>query len=344
MTAPPLSRRQLLRLSALGAVGLLAGCSDGRAPQLISSSGQFPAAWLKRLPSPWQSRRLETATAVIEAAGQPRSALLQVGDGWAQSLKPAALQPFGAGAPLEGLLPQTDAVSRLFRAGPPVALPWAFGTWLLLLRSRPDLAAQPSRGWDLLLDPSLKGQLVLPSSPRLVIELALRQLGLVSAEAGALADPRLPAQLARLRRQALAFDERDGLNLLLAGNAQAAVLPSQVVLPLLRRDPRLVALLPESGSPLWWNLLLRPAGEHPAPPLEWLQESRSPPLLDRLLSGGWVPPLPRERLGASLALWPKEQARLLYPAPAVLARCNSLAPLSPGERQRYQRLWDQAAA
>ncbi|MFS6825928.1 hypothetical protein [Cyanobium sp. ATX-6F1] len=52
MTAPPLSRRQLLRLSALGAVGLLAGCADGRSPQLLSSSGQFPAAWLKRLPSP----------------------------------------------------------------------------------------------------------------------------------------------------------------------------------------------------------------------------------------------------------------------------------------------------
>ncbi len=344
MTAPPLSRRQLLRLSALGAVGLLAGCGEGRAPQLFTSSGQFPAAWLKRLPSPWQARRLETAAAVVGAVSQPRSALLQLGDGWAQTLEPAALQSFGAGAALEGLLPQADAVSRLFRAGPPVALPWAFGTWLLLLRSRPDLAAQPARGWELLLDPSLKRRLVLPSSPRLVIELALRQLGLASAEAGALGDPRLPAQLARLRRQALAFDERNGLNLLLAGRAQAAVLPSQVVLPLLRRDLRLSALLPASGSPLWWNLLLRPAGEHPAPPLDWLRESRSAPLLDRLLSAGWVPPLPRERLGESLALWPQAQARLLHPEAAVLERCNSLAPLSPAERQRYQLLWDQTAA
>ncbi|MFS6825927.1 hypothetical protein [Cyanobium sp. ATX-6F1] len=280
---------------------------------------------------------------MIGAATQPRSALLQLGDGWAQTLEPAALQAFEPAAALEGLLSQAEAVSRLFRVGPPVALPWAFGTWLLLLRSRPDLATQPDRGWDLLLDPSLKQQLVLPSSPRVVIELALRQLGLASAEAGALEDSRLPAQLARLRRQALAFDERDGLNLLLAGNAQAAVLPSQVVLPLLRRDLRLVALLPESGSPCGGTCCCGRRGSIP-PPLEWLRESRSPPLLDRLLSGGWVPPLPRERLGASLALWPREQARLLYPEAAVLERCNSLAPLSPAERQRYQRLWDQTAA
>ncbi|MCP9848271.1 hypothetical protein [Cyanobium sp. Morenito 9A2] len=344
MTVPSLTRRQLLSLSALGAVGLLGGCGDGQAPQLLSSRGQFPAAWLKRLPSPWQSRRLESAAAVLQAAQQPRSALVQLGDGWAQTLGPAALQAFEPGAALEGLLPQSEAVSRLFRDGSRVALPWAFGTWLLLLRSRPDLAAQPARGWGLLLDPSLKQKLVLPSSPRLVIELALRQLGSSSADPAALADPRLPAQLARLRCQALAFDERDGLNLLLSGRAQAAVLPSQVVLPLLRRDLRLSALLPSSGSPLWWNLLLVPAGEHPAPALDWLRECRSRPMLDRLLSGGWVPPLRRERLGASLALWPKEQALLLYPEPAVLERCNSLPPLNGSERQRYQRLWDQAAA
>jgi putative spermidine/putrescine transport system substrate-binding protein len=121
------------------------------------------------------------------------------------------------------------------------------------------------------------------------------------------------------------------------------VLPSQMVLPLLRRDPRLVALLPASGSPLWWNLLLRPAGGHPAPPLDWLRAIRRRPLLDRLLAAGWVPPLPREELKPSLALWPREQARLLDPDPAVLARCTNLGPLDAAQRQLHQGLWDAAA-
>ena len=41
------------------------------------------------------------------------------------------------------------------------------------------------------------------------------------------------------------------------------MLPRQRVVGLLRRDPRLQVLLPEHGSPLSWNLLLRPAGPHP---------------------------------------------------------------------------------
>lgn len=343
MTSPLVSRRQFLSLSALAGLGLLGGCGDGRNPQLLMSSGQFSAAWLKRLPSPWQGRRLETADAVLEAASQPRSALLQLGDGWAQTLASASLAPFEPAAALEGLSPLAEPASRLFRPGPAMAMPWAFGTWLLLLRSRPDLAARSSEGWNLLLDPSLRRQLVLPSSPRVVIELALRLLDRASTEASALVDPRLPAQLKQLRRQALAFDERDGLNLLLAGKAQAAVLPSQMVLPLLRRDPRLVALLPASGSPLWWNLLLRPSGAHPAPPLDWLRAIRQRPLLDRLLAAGWVPPLPREQLQPSLALWPREQARLLDPDPAVLARCTNLGPMDAAQRQLYQGLWDAAA-
>lgn len=343
MTAPLVSRRQILRLSALAGLGLLGGCGDGQAPRLLSSSGQFSAAWLRRLPSPWQGRRLDSPDAVIQAARQPGSALLQLGDGWAQTIPAGALAPFEPAAALAGLSPLAEPVSRLFREGPPLALPWAFGTWLLLLRSRPDLAARSGEGWGLLLDPSLRRQLVLPSSPRVVIELALRLVGDSDGESASLADPRLPSRLKALRRQALAYDERDGLNLLLAGKAQAAVLPSQVVIPRLRRDPRLVALLPASGSPLWWNLLLRPAGDQPPPPLDWLRAIRRPPLLDRLLAAGWVPPLPRDQLQPSLALWPREQARLLDPEPAVLARCTSLPPLGAAERQLLQSLWDGAA-
>ena len=142
-------------------------------------------------------------------------------------------------------------------------LPWSYGPWVLVLRSRPDLARRRAEGWDLLLDPSLAGRLVLPSSPRVAIALVGED----------------PERLRRLRRGALAYDERNGLNLLITGEAQAAVLPRQRLVRLLRRDPRLQVLLPASGAPLSWNLLLRPPGPHPPPPLEWLGAALEPPLL-----------------------------------------------------------------
>ena len=315
------SRRQVLQLVSLGgtllASGALAGCrGGGDAGRLLSARGELPAAWLKALPSSWRSEQRDT---------------------------PAAL--------LELLDPIAQAPSRLF-AGPEAparAFPWAFGTWVILLRNRPDLQRRRAEGWDVLLDPSLRQRLVLPASPRLLIDLAMRQLGLSSLEASAIEDPRLPAQLRRLHAQALSLDEPNGLNLLLAGEADAAVVPSQRAVPLLQRDPRLTAVLPASGSPLWWQLLVRIAparADQPTPPLplEWLRDGLSLPLLDRLLAAGWVPPLPEKQLQPALARWPERLRPLLLPPAAVLARCSSLPPLAASQQQRLQVLWDQAMA
>jgi hypothetical protein len=363
MALPPLHRRQLLRLGGLAGLALLGGCNSGARSQLLYPPGELPSAWLKTLPKPWQGRPLASPAGVLAAMGQPGVGLLQLSDGWALDAHSDQLAPLDAPNLLAQLAPFAAAPSRLFQreGAPGLAFPWAFSTWVLVLRNRADLARRRQEGWSLLLDPSLKGRLVLPSSPRVVIELVLRQLGLPSegswvaegasskadhrvlADLKPLDDPRLPAAIRSLRSQALACDEANGLNLLLAGEADAAVLPARRVLPLLRSDPRLEAFLPQSGSPLIWSLLVRPAAAT-ALPLEWLGEILRLPLLNRLLAKGWVPPLPAERLAAPLSAWPEPVAQLMLPAPEVLERCNSLAPFSEPQRIQWQGLWDQAAA
>lgn len=335
------SRRRVLRWGLGGAAVLVAaglgGCGGAR-PRLITGRGQMPSTWLSRLPSPWQAQSLEGGPEAVREAlrgsgpangsAARGAALAQLPDGWATSLDPTSLQPLGSPALLERLLPQAAPLARLFGPpeGPLLAFPWSLNPWVLVLRNRPDLLQRQEEGWGLLLDPSLAGALVLPSSPRVCIELVGGQ-----AE-----------RLARLRRQALAFDDRDGLNLLLAGRAEAAVVPRQRVAPLLRRDPRLAALLPTEGAPLAWGLLISPAGA-PAVPLDWLAEVLEPPVLPRLLAAGWVPPLPLAAMAESLDRLPRSLKTLLSTDPAVLARCRSLPPLDHQQRQRLQALWDGAA-
>jgi hypothetical protein len=326
--APALGRRALLRLGAVSVLTLVAGC-ERRDPLLLASRGDLPAAWARRLPKPWRSELLEDPAQVLARASGPFTGLLQLSDGWAADLPRGGLQPIGTPALLARLEPMAAPLARLHgpESAASLAFPWSYGPWVLVLRSRPDLARRRAEGWDLLLDPSLAGRLVLPSSPRVAI-------ALMGGD---------PGRLRRLRRAALAYDERDGLSLLLTGEAEAAVLPRQRVLGLLRRDPRLQVLLPESGAPLSWNLLLRPAGPHPEPPLEWLGEALEPPLLPTVLAGGWVPPLPRDQLERALADFPAATAALLLPPQAVLDRCFSLPPLGVAERQELQSLWDGAA-
>jgi hypothetical protein len=344
MDAPPpaapllLRRRQLLAGGALAGLGLLAGCRRPPRPRLLASRGDLPSAWSETLPPPWQVELRDDPAAVAAAlAADPSArgvappALLQLGDGWATGLDPAALQPIGSEALIGRLSPQALPVSRLFaaaaRPGPPLAYPFSVSPWVLLLRNRPDLAERAAEGWDLLLDPSLRGRLVLPSSPRVTI-------ALVGGD---------PDRLRRLRAQALAYDDRQGLNLLLGGDAEALVLPRRRVVPLLQRDPRLQALLPAAGAPLAWNLLLRPAGPQPAPPLEWLGAVLEPPLLGRLLAAGWVPPLPQPILERACAGFPAPLRALLAPPAGVIERCVDLPPLGAAERLALQDLWDRSA-
>jgi len=327
-----LSRRSLLGIGVCGSLALLestlAGCSR-IGPRLASRRGDLPERWVRRLPADWRPKWVEGPAQVLEASkaeASGRPALAQLSDGWATSLSGQTWIPFGQEGVLARLDPSAGPASRLFapEGQPILAFPWSRNPWVLVLRDRPDLAQRADLGWDVLLEPSLAGKVVLPSSPRVV-------MALVGED---------PQRLCRLRRQALALDDRHGINLLLSGPAQAAVLPRPQVVPLLRRDPRLAALLPAEGSPMAWSLLLRPAGGGEIAPLQdWLADLLRPPLLPFALAAGWVPPLPRPTLEAATRGFSPSLTRVLLPPEPVLQRGQNLPPLEPKEQIRLQALW-----
>jgi len=334
-TPAVLSRRRLLQLGVGAGAGLLAACRSAPGPELLLAEADLPAAWLKQLPAPWRTRQVADAAAVQKAVrelGQrPAPGLVALSDGWASGLSRQQLQSFEAPRLWARLAAFSAPVARLYAppAAGQLAFPWAYSPWVIALRSRPDLAARRQEGWQLLLDPSLRGRLVLPSSPRISLEIMGGDF----------------ERLERLRAQALAYDDRDGLNLLLSGDAEAAVLPLQRLIPLLRRDQRLVVIWPDSGAPLSWQLLLRPAGaaQSAPPPLEWLGAVLERPLLEQLLARGLVPPLPQADLAPVARRFTESIAALLLPGDGLLQRCWSLPPLSVPQQLAQQNLWDAAA-
>ena len=327
-----LTRRQLLH-SALAGAGLLslAACGKSQSNLLLCPPGMLPKAWSNTLPAGWRLSEPVQPEQIVSALQrrQRQAALVGLSDGWASSLKTTLLQPLETPQLLARLAAMAAPVNRLYGApdAAPLAYPWAYSPWVLVLRNQGELLQAAGQSWQVLLEPRLKGKLVLPSSPRISIEL-------MGAD---------PARLRQLRRQALAYDDAQGLNLLLHGDADAAVLPLQRLIPLLRRDPRLQVALPSSGAPLNWQLLLRPAANRTAPPSDWLEQILVSPLLHAALRGGWVPPLPRPELEAAAAGLPPRLQVLLVPPDAVLQRCWSLPPLPERQRLLWQTLWDAAA-
>ena len=74
---------------------------------------------------------------------------------------------------------------------------------MLLFRNGAEWAEAAGAGWDVLLEPSLAGQVILPASPRWVIDLLDRCGG--------------DAALQRLRQQLLTMDDRRATNLVAQG-------------------------------------------------------------------------------------------------------------------------------
>ena len=205
-------------------------------------------------------------------------------------------------------------------------LPLAVSPWVMLLQ---DDLAMTQQGWPLLLDSSLAGRVVLPASPRLVMSLA-DHLGRGQA---------LPA----LRRQTLTYDDRQATNWLLKGEAKVVVLPLSRSIALLGRDPRLRAILPASGAPLHWTVLLRPEASREPVPQSWVEQGWRDPLRRRLAQQGWRSPIASSGAIVDQNALSERLRPLLFPSADTWSRCWSLPPLLPEDRSDLQSLWRNSA-
>ena len=322
----PLSRRHVLQM--IGATGsvLLAGCRQSTASQmLMAPAGVLPKPWADALPKPWQ-QTLAPSQQDWTPEDRARADLLVMGDGWLDAQRAADLQPIASESLRRQLDAQAEALLGKLGALQDRVLPLAVSPWVLLLRDDPAMAQE---GWPLLLDSAVAGRVVLPASPRLVMSLA-DHLGGGQA-------------LGALRRQALTYDDRQATNWLLKGEAKVVVLPLNRCIALLGRDPRLRAVLPASGAPLHWTVLLRPEASREPVPQSWVEQGWRPPLRRRLAQLGWRAPISSSGSMADQKALSARLRPLLFPTADTWSRCWSLPPLLPEDRSALQERWRDSA-
>ena len=357
-----MSRRQLIAMAA-GGLAAVAGVTIWRSGafrsgairhRLLHVRGQAPQAWLQQLPAPWQARPVATMEALLAEVRQPGAAdLAMIGEGWLPQLG-NGLAPFAEAELFEDLLPVARQPAVLGVASAPageagsgeeqplpLALPWAFGSWVMVFRRQEAWAARARReGWSLLASGELSDEWLLPASPRVVMALVLQSLQAEANHPDPGAVPGFGERLAVVVRQAKGFDSRHGMTQVVNGKAAAAVVPSWAVLPRLSHDHRLRVVRPATSPPLLsWRLLVRPR-QAAAAPRQWLQAARRGLVLGNLLQAGYCPPLPatalQPQLGRAVA------ADLLHPGDDLLATAETLQPFSEVQQRQYQALWNTA--
>ena len=360
-----LSRRQFLGgATALGLSQTLGACQalttslgvqflkNSIPPQLLN---RFQREFPDLPPIAFQTLpQLKDLADGLSKPSKPQS-LVSIGNPWlSQAIRQQQIQPLDPQA-----WPQWPKLARRWQElgrrdsqglpspqGKLWGVPYRWGTTLMVYRRDVfrALGWWPQH-WSDLWRPELAQRLALINQPREIIGLTLKKLGHSYNTSQPQAIPQLRPALQALQRQVRFYSARHYLQALLLKDVWLAVGWSNEILPLLKTEPDLAAVIPRSGTALWADLWVAPAALAPNSPLAtWLNFLWEPSSANQIsLSGGGVSPrletLSREQIAPAVA----QNALLNLPA-ALLDRSEFIHPLAAASEQEYRQLWQELAA
>jgi len=217
--------------------------------------------------------------------------------------------------------------------------PYRWGTTVIAYRQdKFERLGWTPTDWHDLWRPELKRRLSLLNQPREVIGLTLKKLGKSYNSEDIRGIANLEAELHNLHQQVKLYSSDAYLQPLILGDTWLAVGWFTDVMPLLRRNSQIGAVIPRSGTALWADLWVCPASmSHPstdASVKQWIDFWWQPQIASQLtrLSGGGSPLL----TGPSLDQLPQD---LLLPNQEVFNRSDFIRALPATVAEQYRALW-----
>lgn len=247
-------------------------------------------------------------------------------------------------------LVQRDATSQMRDQGLVWAAPYRWGATVIAYRT--DLFAQhhiaPPQDWQDLFNPQLKRRFSLLDSPREVIGLALKHLGVdyVDRTTGQPTDlsqvADLEVTLQQLQQQTKLYSSDAYLQPLILGHTWLAVGWSSDLLPQLRTRSNIKVVIPRSGTTVWADMWVRPKRQESGNQRDynpWIDAFWQAAFADKLalLSYGGSPLTARAPVASAAE---QRQNPLLNITDALWQKCEPLPPLSPAKIRQYDNLWE----
>lgn len=285
--------------------------------------------------SPWLPNLLRR-----DQPGSTQQNLFSLGNYWLataiqqnliQPLQPTQLAHWNQLPPRWQELVTRDRQGNLASQGQVWGAPYRWGTTMIAYRQDQfERLGWTPTDWSDLWRPALSRRVSLPDQSREVIGLTLKKLG-ESYNENIQAVPRLEPELRSLHQQVKLYSSDAYLQPLILGDTWVAVGWSTDILPLVRRDRQIRAVIPRSGTALWADLWVHPAAGTPESINPWIDFWWQPEIATQLsqLSNGGSPLLAGSSLDQALSL-PDQQ---------VFARSEFIGPLPDPAVEQYRSLW-----
>ena len=331
MNSGTFGRREFIKYGLISSLFFLSGCSTPQKKLVLRGvSNSFPSEFVNSLSTDWEFfpiKGIELNKFPNNSTLQEKTDLLVVNDGWISDLPINSLQEIKADIIRNNFSKQTSSfLDGLGEDYKKKLLPLAVSPWVILFRNEDSLALKNKDSWEVIFSSSLTNQIVFPNSPYLLISIA-QKLDLVN-------------DLSRIKSQAKSFDDRNALNWLVSGRANAAVLPLSSCVDSLIEDPRLSVLLPQEGSPLNWTVLASPSLSPDYFPIDWFNSLWGPTYLSRVIRKGFLPPTNLSDLRKKNINVPQKYQSIFLPEENVWNNCWSLPKLSFEKKRDLALNWN----
>ena len=326
-----LGRRDFIKYCLISSLFLLSGCANSQQKLALRGvSDSFPIEFLKSLSKSWEFFPIkdnDLQKNPYNSILQEKTDLIVLNDGWISNLPFGSLQEIKATYIRDNFSKQTsffmdglgeDYKKRIF--------PLAVSPWVILFRNEDSLALKNKNSWEVIFSSALTNQIVFPNSPYLLISIA-QQIGFDS-------------DFSKIKSQAKSFDDRNALNWVVSGRANAAVLPLSSCVDSLIKDPRLSVLLPNEGSPLNWTVLASPVLSSEPFPTDWFNALWGSTYLRRLIRKGFLPPTVFSDVRRQNINIPQRYQSTFLPEESVWNKCWSLPLLSFEDKKNMALIWN----
>ncbi len=324
-------RRDFIRYGLISSFFVLTGCSASQQKLALRGvSNSFPSEFINSLSTGWEFfplKNVEIKKNPYSSTLQEKTDLLVLNEGWISNLPYTSLREIKATFIRDDLTNKAQAfINGLGSNYKNRIFPLAVSPWVILFRNEDSLALKNKNSWEVIFSSSLTKQIVFPNSPYLLISIAQKT--------GFLND------LSKLKSQARAFDDRNALNWVVSGRANAAVLPLSTCVDSLIKDPRLSVLLPSEGSPLNWTVLASPQLSSEPFPTDWFDLLWGPTYLRRVVSKGFLPPISFSDLRSQNINIPRKYQSIFIPEESVWDKCWSLPLISYEDKKKFALYWN----
>ena len=216
MNTDTFGRREFIKYGLISSLFLLSGCSTSQKKLALRGvSNSFPSEFVNSLSTSWEFfpiKDIELAKFPYNSALQEKTDLIVLNDGWISDLPINSLQEIKADNIRNNFSKQTssflDGIGEDYKKK---VFPLAVSPWVILFRNEDSLDLKNKNSWEVIFSSSLTNQIVFPNSPYLLISIA-QKIDLVN-------------DFSKIKSQAKSYDDRNALNWVVSGRANAALLP-----------------------------------------------------------------------------------------------------------------------